>query len=526
MIKILKKLLFLVVVVNFIMIDVVKANELVYYYDEYGNMFTTSDYIDDSNINSDGIYIVRDCTDLDVFLDNVNGDITLIVMDEANAFINNFNSFDSSGNIYITTGSYNPEIKSNGILNFSNTSIKDFNLINNYARVNFINGIESDKSLVINGGYIYSESGYLGLSFDDGIFINNGTFEMIYFGYDCAIGCLLYINGGNVSIRSINNIPIICDEIVLSNEVYAFGESDIYNYELFNTEHVYEYTFFESFTKKHIIVYGLDALDKIYDGTNTAAVSYTSIEGIDINDDVDFNIESFFANKNAGKNKKVSINFNITGSDSYKYIVPDEVTMRASIYQRKYEVINPCVEDKNYDGTSNATFKYDSIEGIVDGDDIVFEPVAYFLEETIGNNKEVKVDYYISGKDINNYYGKSSITLFASILEYNDNEEDTKKDIDNNSTMLDEDNSLDNNSTMVDGTHENDNIIDNIIIEDQDIIDNDLNIFKESITNINENISEIPNTYKDLYIINYIVIFFISFTSIYFILKNKYNLSN
>ena len=77
-------------------------------------------------------------------------------------------------------------------------------------------------------------------------------------------------------------------------------------------------------------------------------------------------------------------------------------------------MVNPSVQDKNSDGTTNAVIEY-GVDGIVNGDKIDVGYAAEFEDGAVGENVKVISDWWINGEDSGNYNIVSPGDLYGNI---------------------------------------------------------------------------------------------------------------
>ena len=150
------------------------------------------------------------------------------------------------------------------------------------------------------------------------------------------------------------------------------------------------------------------ALDKVYNGNNTASVTLTDnrIAGdvLTIN-----KTEATFNNKNIGIGKSVSVSgISLTGADAGNYtLTSSTATGTASITVRSL-TITATISDKVYDGntTANATLTDNRIAEDV----FTVDKTATFNNKNIGTGKAVSVSgISLTGTDAGNYTYTSAI---------------------------------------------------------------------------------------------------------------------
>ncbi|MBI6882395.1 YDG domain-containing protein [Pseudomonas putida] len=157
------------------------------------------------------------------------------------------------------------------------------------------------------------------------------------------------------------------------------------------------------------------AADRVYDGSVNADVSLgdNRIAGDDLS--ITYGSASF-QDKNAGDGKIVSVDgISITGSDAGNYTWNTDANTSASI-SKAHLVLESEIEDKVYDGTTNA-YGYFSNSGIVAGESIFVGATSTFADKNAGTGKEVTTTFTVSGDDAANYYWDAVQTSTADITK-------------------------------------------------------------------------------------------------------------
>lgn len=154
------------------------------------------------------------------------------------------------------------------------------------------------------------------------------------------------------------------------------------------------------------------AEDKTYDRNTVAKLNGTSLNFIP-GDVVSLTGTGTFDSKDAGNDKTVTFlpgNFSFTGIDKTNYLLqPDFVTgtTTADIFKKDLSVSSFAVENKVYDGNTNATLVANAniSQGVIEGDTVFFTAgAATFDNENAGIGKTVTItDIVPSGADGHNY---------------------------------------------------------------------------------------------------------------------------
>lgn len=156
---------------------------------------------------------------------------------------------------------------------------------------------------------------------------------------------------------------------------------------------------------------GLNAVDKVYDGSVAATVSYT--DNRVIGDVLGVAGSASFADKNAGNGKTVTANgLALSGADAGNYaLASTTATGTASITPRSLAVA-ATGNSKVYDGTAAATVNFS--DNRVAGDVLGVSGSASFGEKNVGTGKAISVTgIALSGADSGNY-ALSATTAAAS----------------------------------------------------------------------------------------------------------------
>lgn len=146
--------------------------------------------------------------------------------------------------------------------------------------------------------------------------------------------------------------------------------------------------------------------NKTYDQTRAASGRVTALDGVIAGDVVTSTGGTFeFTDKNAGIGKVVTVSgIGLSGVDAanYDFIVPAITT--ADIYRKAVDV-SVAVDDKTYDGTTNATGRITGSTGILSGDQVLVTGGAFaFADKNAGIARHVLVSGVdLSGADAANY---------------------------------------------------------------------------------------------------------------------------
>ena len=135
-----------------------------------------------------------------------------------------------------------------------------------------------------------------------------------------------------------------------------------------------EWTF--TIGKRPVKITGITAKNKSYDGTTKATFDYSQVgfDGKLDGDTLTVELQGVFADKNAGKNKNITIAAVVLGGESasnYRIAEDSLPVLTADITPIELAVTNVTVADKTYDGTATATVTDVAFDGLVTGDTLI-----------------------------------------------------------------------------------------------------------------------------------------------------------
>ncbi|GEM_PF-6888214 len=165
-------------------------------------------------------------------------------------------------------------------------------------------------------------------------------------------------------------------------------------------------------TPKSVTVSGLEAEDKIYDGTTAATVSMTGkteISGKVAGDDLGIAAAGAFYDAAAGEDKSVTIRYTgFTGADAgnYRLATPSCQQLAQADISKRGLVVTGGIPDvkKEYNGSTDAILSAGELtyEGLISGDSVTVTASGTFEDKNVGSDKKVNVSYAVSGNP--NYY--------------------------------------------------------------------------------------------------------------------------
>ncbi|WP_044412883.1 two-partner secretion domain-containing protein, partial [Thiomicrospira microaerophila] len=188
-------------------------------------------------------------------------------------------------------------------------------------------------------------------------------------------------------------------EVTISS---TYSGADVGNYKITN-----QTTTTANITAKELVIKGLTAKNRTYDGSRVATIVIDGVEyaGLVENDDVSISATGEFDNKNVGEDKEVTITSTYTGADLNNYSIVDQTTTTATITAKELIISGLTAEGKVYDGNRIATIVIDGVQyaGLVGKDEIKITATGEFDNKNIGENKTVSITSEYSGADVGNY---------------------------------------------------------------------------------------------------------------------------
>lgn len=162
---------------------------------------------------------------------------------------------------------------------------------------------------------------------------------------------------------------------------------------------------------------GALANDKEYDGNTNATISGTLIGAIS-GDDVSFAGTGTFDTALVGTNIFVTPAITLTGTKAANYTLTQPSGLSADI-TAKALTASSTVSDKVYAGSTAtaAVITLDTVNGIVGSDAVTVNASGTFNNGNAGDNKNITVNYTLSGADASNYSVASPVTLTGNITK-------------------------------------------------------------------------------------------------------------
>ena len=162
-----------------------------------------------------------------------------------------------------------------------------------------------------------------------------------------------------------------------------------------------------SISQKAVTITGMQAADKIYDGTVTATLSGGTLEGVFYVDQAQVSLSQtgVFASATVGTAIGITSTSSLGGALSGNYSLTQPTGITASITTKDLTVSGTSVVTKTYDATTAASLSGGSLVGLVAGDTTtaLATPAGSFLDANVGAAKPVTSAYTLSGALASNY---------------------------------------------------------------------------------------------------------------------------
>lgn len=161
---------------------------------------------------------------------------------------------------------------------------------------------------------------------------------------------------------------------------------------------------------------------KVYTGANFCRVSNVgTVSNRIAGDTARLSAEAKYTNVNVGDSIPVFVTFSLSGGQAANYVAPDTLWLAASITPKTIDVIGYRVDStKVYNGNTAAVLLLPdtnypvSVIGVVDGDTVVANPVANYVDRNVDTHKVVIITYALSGAQGANYVAEDD-TVYADI---------------------------------------------------------------------------------------------------------------
>jgi len=265
----------------------------------------------------------------------------------------------------------------------------------------------------------------------DGITANNKVYDGTTAASINAGGASLtgILNGDVVILNATGATGVFDNKNVGDDKVITISNSSLSGADSGNYDFNVPVTTTADITPKALILSGITALDRPYDGTNVADLSDLSaanLTGVVAPDDVSVDIDSdylaTFNNASVGTNKPVTVTgLALDGVDEGNYTLTQPTGLTADITGRLLIISGITADDKVYDRTTSAIINVGGayLIGLVAGDDVSVNAsgaTAAFDDKNVGADKTVTISgLSLSGADADSYEFESQVATTADI---------------------------------------------------------------------------------------------------------------
>ncbi len=160
--------------------------------------------------------------------------------------------------------------------------------------------------------------------------------------------------------------------------------------------------------QKALTVTGTTVAGKTYDSTATANITATGTlnqaEVIDDDTVTLTEVSGSFADKNAGKDKAVTVQYTLGGADGDNYFVADNTGLTATIDKAELTVTGTIVAGRTYDGSTDVLAQTGTgTVSAYSGDDVTLGVTSATLDSKNAGTRTATVAYALTGTDADNY---------------------------------------------------------------------------------------------------------------------------
>ena len=166
---------------------------------------------------------------------------------------------------------------------------------------------------------------------------------------------------------------------------------------------------------KPLTISGATAATKVYDRTNTATISGSTLVGLVGIDVVTVSNTGTFASVNVGTAIAVTSTQTLAGADAAKYTLTIPTGLSADITPKALTIGSAAAQNKNFDGTTTATIT-GTLTGVIAPDAVTLNLSGNFASSAVGTGIAVTSTSTITGTDAANYSLTQPIGLSANII--------------------------------------------------------------------------------------------------------------
>ncbi len=174
-----------------------------------------------------------------------------------------------------------------------------------------------------------------------------------------------------------------------------------------------------SITNKEITIQNVKATSRVYNGKTKVTLTGGELVGVDKadKDKLSFDlISGEIANANAGTNKSVTTNIELTGEakDNYALLLPTDVTV--NITPKDLTIVGVNTTNRVYDGTTSVELTGGTLVGLVGTETFDVElNSGSIADPNAGDNKSVTTNIQLRGAGLDNYTFRQPTDLTVNV---------------------------------------------------------------------------------------------------------------
>ena len=161
-------------------------------------------------------------------------------------------------------------------------------------------------------------------------------------------------------------------------------------------------------------------LSKPYDGLTTAAVTKGTLNGVIASEtgNITLNATAAYDTKDKGTSKVITVSYNITGTGTGNYKVPNNYTDNTGVITAKAITVSaPTITaTKVYDFGTSAAVTLGTVTGNVDGGNLIVTPTGNYDTKDVGTGKTITVTYALSGSEAGNYTAPANNSIATGVI--------------------------------------------------------------------------------------------------------------
>ncbi|NUY82202.1 T9SS type A sorting domain-containing protein [Flavobacterium sp. MAH-1] len=153
---------------------------------------------------------------------------------------------------------------------------------------------------------------------------------------------------------------------------------------------------------KTITVSGASAQNKVYDRTTTATITGATANGLVNGDVITVSGNGTFSDFLVENGKSVTASLTLSGTNATSYTLTQPSGLTADITAKDITLTSVTVNDKTYDGSTEATLNA-ILNGVISPDEVLLNPSATFASAFVGTDIAVTSASSVFGADAANY---------------------------------------------------------------------------------------------------------------------------